>query len=158
MRIDEVCPSEIVALWQASGGRRDCSGTPVRTMTAPPSTFLTLDRGGDASSLPLRQNLYRFTSVSYIRLPNNLPPDGASSPWLAAEGLLELVWGGGKWFSSSQADMSSYVLRAKSRRNIIKNGHATAYIAIPPRRRYPDQIAVNGTDYHSANTISDRRF
>ena len=54
--------------------------------------------------------------------------------------------------------MSSYVPRAKSRRNTIKNGHGTAYIAIPPQWTYPDQITVNGTDYHSANTSALEDF
>ena len=67
-------------------------------MTATPSAFAVIEGGGVGLGLPIRQigESYQFTGVSYIRVPKSLPPDGASSPWLAAEGLLGLVWCGGK--------------------------------------------------------------
>ena len=152
VEIKHLFPNQIAAVWEGRGDVEGCSGTAVRTMTAPPSRVMTLSHGNYGPGAPLR--IYKFTGASYILLPKNLPPDGTTSLWLAAEGLLGLVWGGGRWFSPEATLAGTRIPRAKrkTRRSILRSGQGTAYCAEPPRWRYPDIVTINGTNFRSINT------
>ena len=132
-----------------------CSGRAERTLRGP-GDFKTyawddyarhMSAEGDGSYPPD----HYFTGVSYIRLPKTLPIDRRSSSWLAAEGMLSLVWGGGKWMTE-RGKHTNIPRSEKMRRGRTSMLEGTAYIGPPPRWRFPDLITVNGTDYRSPNT------
>lgn len=95
-----------------------------------------------------------FSGVSYIRLPTNteLPPDLKTSAWLTAQGMMGLAWGARQLWSPKSATKANIPRGETIRGGRTSFLHGTAYIGAPPRWRYPDQITVNGTEYHSPNT------
>ncbi|KAG7005808.1 hypothetical protein G7Y79_00017g041900 [Physcia stellaris] len=146
VEVSSLYANEIAAVWEKRGDAEGCSGTPARTMIAPPSTFHTYYWGDFGTGVHKR-----FTGASYILLPKTLPPTGSSSLWLGAEGLLALAWGGGKWVSERGRNAGLTGLGGLRRRSMNPN-EATAYLAPPAWWRYPDVITINGTDYLSSNT------
>ena len=131
--------NHIGVLWTARDGLGDCAGTPIRTQPGP-GDFRSLHHTG-------------YSGVSYIRLPKTtLRPDGTTSAWLEAEGLLGLVTGYGHWFSSRVKPGALPGATRKSRRGIIAGHRGTVYSGPPRWWKYPDLVTVNGTDYHSMNT------
>ena len=146
---------EIAAVWgaidvgtQSVNVRAHCNGVSKRTLAGPgdfqinawDNQFAQLD---DAPE-------HIFSGVSFIRLPTNLPPDEKTSLWLAAEGMLGLAWGGGKWLVRG-AKMMDLPLNSNMKRGMKSNLQGTAYARPPLLWRYPDLISVNGTDYRSKN-------
>ncbi|KAI4223190.1 MAG: hypothetical protein L6R40_008522 [Gallowayella cf. fulva] len=87
----------------------------------------------------------RAAGASYITMPAALPPDPNISHWLMMEGLLGLVWGGGKWFSSPAAE--KYFTGRNARRNIRSAKKGTVYARPPLRGRIPTFMEINGTKY-----------
>ena len=157
VRVKKLFLYEIAAVWgaidvgaQSVDIRAQCDGAPKRTLAGPgdfqinawDSHFAELD---DAPE-------HVFSGVSYIRLPTNVPPDKKTSLWLAAEGMLGLAWGGGKWLSRGARTLNLPLdSNSNMKRGMKSNLQGTAYAGPPPLWRYPDVIRVNGTDYHSMN-------
>ena len=96
------------------------------------------------------------TGASYIEIPARLPPDSETSHWLDAEGLLGLVWGGGRWFASESASRllgvgtstGNGVTRKSTLKREIRSANKGTVYAMPPRRVvYPTFMVLNGTNY-----------
>ena len=136
---------DLAAVWGA--GRRwqhdrtvyrGCTLVPIATQPGPgPFTYSWFH--GDGGS----------TGASFIRLPKTLPLNPSEQPWLQAEGMRGLVWGGGTWFSQKGIPgfSSSFVPRDATKRAVISGQRATAYVEAPSVERYPDTITINGTTY-----------
>ena len=100
----------------------------------------------------ITESLIPATGASYIDLPRALPPDGEASNWMDAQGMLGLVWGGGKWFSSPAASRllgydGSGGHKRRRRRDFGSRPNGTVYAGRPHRRVLPTYIDVNGTRY-----------
>ncbi|KAL8866693.1 MAG: hypothetical protein Q9174_006147 [Haloplaca sp. 1 TL-2023] len=94
--------------------------------------------------------------ASYITLPRILPPNLVMSQWLAAEGILGLIWGGGTWFSGPAAQDvlaggkwqgSGGRGRRKGRREIRSEEKGAVFAGPPHRWMYPSLVEVDGTTY-----------
>ncbi|KAL8759596.1 MAG: hypothetical protein Q9199_000640 [Rusavskia elegans] len=127
-----------------------CSGSVVETGRGPGSWRWLLWDNPVYTTLP---ELERPTieGASYITLPKALPPDATTANWLHMEGLLGLVWGGGKWFASSAAEaalgrMTIVPRGVRHRRDIRSSEKGQVYTQNPPRAVYP-VITINGTSY-----------
>ena len=83
--------------------------------------------------------------ASYISLPRIVPPAGEVGNWLAAEGVLGLVWGGGNWFASQAA--SAYLQKHLRKRDIRSADKGQVYSSPPPGVQYPAIMYINGTQY-----------
>ncbi|KAL8674954.1 MAG: hypothetical protein Q9168_000657 [Polycauliona sp. 1 TL-2023] len=132
---------------------RGCSGTVAATETGP----------GHWSWSPtpasLRDGRGRAVGASYISLPASLPPDPSTSTWLMAEGVLALVWGGGKWFATPAAqkllgrrDTFTAGRRIASRGiRSAKKGDVYAY---PPLNgRFPTRVQIDDVEYSHVGTF-----
>ena len=94
----------------------------------------------------LRQPNYQVGhGASYISLPRIVPPVGEVGNWLAAEGILGLVWGGGSWFASQAA--SAYIQKHLRKRDIRSANKGQVYSLPPPGVQYPAIMSINGTQY-----------
>lgn len=158
-----LAPWHIAAIWRSRAqtvGQLDfstsstgCSGEVWRSRTGP-GTW-TWEMWGETD---VAESLTPATGASYIDLPRALPPDEKVSNWLDAQGILGLVWGGGKWFSSPAA---SRVLGHKSRlrRNSQPRLKGTVYTGRPHRWVFPTYIDMNGTRYfaQSGSDMPDYR-
>ncbi|KAL8711321.1 MAG: hypothetical protein Q9220_004218 [cf. Caloplaca sp. 1 TL-2023] len=96
----------------------------------------------------------RASGASYITMPANLPPDQSTSKWLASEGLLALVWGGGKWFADSAAQKAfgkrsntSSLEGVKVRRRGIRSEVGKVVARPPMMGRYPTLVEIDGKRY-----------
>lgn len=90
--------------------------------------------------------------ASYIRLPQNLPPEAGIISYLVMQGLLGLVWSSGSWFSSPAAakllgGRSEIMSGGIVRRDIRSAATGDVYARPPFRIRYPDIMEINGTRY-----------
>ena len=85
--------------------------------------------------------------ASYIRLPTRLPIRKGQSDWLAAQGMLGLIWDKGSWYASEAA--SSYInsLKLDLRRDVRSPDKGQVYAMPPPRVAFPDRVGINGTNY-----------
>ncbi|KAL8802619.1 MAG: hypothetical protein Q9182_003710 [Xanthomendoza sp. 2 TL-2023] len=143
--------TDIAAVWSARVNRTGftinavidgCSGT-VSASQPGPGTF-----AWRAPTDALTGWGGRAAGASYITLPAALPPDPGTTNWLMMEGLLGLVWGGGKWFASSAAE--NLLAGRKVGRRSIRSAKEGQVYARPPRRgRYPTLVEIDGTRYHS---------
>ncbi|KAL8734452.1 MAG: hypothetical protein Q9181_003190 [Wetmoreana brouardii] len=148
--------SDIAAVWTRRTSDSDihieaCSGAVLQSRAGPGDWRWTW------SDPPSVQNWRRATGASYISLPKNLPPDAAASKWLAMEGVLGFVWGGGKWFVNDQAyDTASHMLlpgtsgpfpRSRFRRDIRSEVKGTVFAQSPTRWIYPTFVEVKGANY-----------
>ncbi|CAF9908975.1 MAG: hypothetical protein HETSPECPRED_008782 [Heterodermia speciosa] len=146
-RFDNLQITDIAAVWGSDrdGGIRACSGIPIATRAGVAGTWDFPAVGPE-----------RAYGASYVRLPTRMPPQESESPWLEAEGLLGLVWGGGKWFSrrAAAAAIGSSVeggLRRRGRgRRFVKGERGRAYCEGPRKWRWPDVVVANGTRFISA--------
>ncbi|KAI4170846.1 MAG: hypothetical protein LQ346_008817 [Caloplaca aetnensis] len=91
----------------------------------------------------------RVTGASYIRIPQNLH-DTSSFSALVYEGILGLVWGGGRWFVSEAADRlltggNKPVPRVGRDLRLAAKG--SVYARSPPRMVHPSVVEINGTEY-----------
>ena len=155
VRIKKLFLYEIAAVWgaidvgtQSINIRAQCDGTPKRTLVGPGDFQINAWDNHFAELDDAPEHI--FSGASYIRLPTNLPPDKKTSLWLAAEGMLGLAWGGGKWLSQGARTMN-LPLNSNMKRGMESNLQGTAYARPPLLWRYPDLISVNGTDYRSMN-------
>lgn len=93
----------------------------------------------------------RPVGASYVRLPTALPPDETEANWLTAEGMLGLVWGGGKWFAKGAEGIAGVggaaSVGVKRRRGMVSKEKGTAYMRGPRRWRWPDVVVADGTEY-----------
>ena len=144
-RFDHLLVYDIAAVWGLRNGIRDCSGTLIET------------RSGTVGSwyypAPGAQRAY---GASYIRFPSKLPPVKGESRWLEVEGMLGLVWGGGKWFAQGAETAIGQGVGLRKRRGggrrIVSGAEGTAYLRGPQSWRWPDLIVVNGTRYSRLGT------
>ncbi|KAL8802078.1 MAG: hypothetical protein Q9200_006708 [Gallowayella weberi] len=146
---------DIGALW----GRRASSGnggiSPARINAC--SSVLTETRAGPGDWLWTQWDpairpfpLPAVGGASYISLPRRLPVDPMMNSWLAAEGLLGLVWGGGQWFASAQAQKVLRVEwegRRPAKRGIRSKEKGYLWARRPMREVFPRWIDINGTRY-----------
>ena len=155
-RIQGLLITEIAAVWGAVDAsmppgsiRAHCSRVPWRTITGPGHfEFYAWDD-------PLAQlndpPEHIISGVSYSRLPIRVPPDEKASLWLAAEGMLVLVWASGRWLAPGVEDVR-LPRGGSSKRGIRSSLKGTAYARSPLMWRYPNVIVLNGTSYRSTNT------
>ncbi|KAI4169109.1 MAG: hypothetical protein LQ348_007350 [Seirophora lacunosa] len=129
-------PSDIAAVWARRGNIRACSGVPIETRAGPGNWHH--EATGDE----------RAYGASYITLPRSLPPGETEANWLSAEGVLGLVWGGGRWFAKGAESLG----RGLRRRGVVSAEKGTVYSREPQRWRWPDVVVVNGTRYIDAGT------
>ncbi|KAL8947604.1 MAG: hypothetical protein Q9222_006130 [Ikaeria aurantiellina] len=145
---------DIAAVWRGGNGNipgvnhdavTGCSGQLLASRQGP-GTWLWLQIAMPTASR------YPAEGASYIAIPQNLPPDPKTSRWLASEGVLGLIWGGGRWFASPSAQTfleskGMVSVQAKFRRDIRSDDMANAYARPPARTMYPTLVDVNGTQY-----------
>jgi len=141
VEIDHLLALDVAAVW---GAREDngwwvlgCSGRVVETLIGPARHWTV--HYNDVSP-----NQF-FAGASYIRLPQALPPSEELRPFLEAEGLRGLAWGGGTWFSGRAGPSQSRQFHKK--RGIVSENKGTAYLAAPSSWKFPDLITVNGPNY-----------
>lgn len=116
-----------------------CSGVPAITRAGPIRTWrLSPDDYHPGGST-------HVTGASYISIPKQLPPLDTDTPWLYAEGLRGLVWGGGNWFADK--DGPSQCSQLHSKRGVISKDKGMVCATAPTLWKYPDLITANGTDY-----------
>lgn len=141
--VSRLQPLDVGAIWTRRGRIGGCSGIPVATRHGPGSMGYTAT--GDERAL----------GASYIRMPTALPPGEREANWLSAEGMLGLVWGGGKWFADGVSSAGSGGPRGGkrlARRGVIRGEVGMAYIRAPSRWRWPDMVEINGTIHVDART------
>jgi len=139
-----LAPLDIAAVWGAQGNIRGCSGTPIRTRFGPGEWSYE----GSADQ--------RAYGASYVQMPTALPPREAEANWLSAEGMVGLVWGGGRWFAKGAALVGEGVspgVKRLERRGLISGTRGTAYIQAPRRLRRSNVLVVNGTRYVDAGSV-----
>ena len=94
-----------------------------------------------------------MSGASYIRLPQALPPEKDCVGALDAEGIMGLVWGGGKWFSSPAAErllsFGGTRRMVRKRRDVRSPYQGTVYAGGPRRVVYPGLLMVNRSNYTS---------
>ncbi|KAL8789290.1 MAG: hypothetical protein Q9213_001213 [Squamulea squamosa] len=134
---------DIAAVW----GHRSVGPGPVGHVEGCSGTVLG-SRGG-----PGRWNWYvrhintrMAKGASYISLPKALPPEEAESNWLDAEGMLGLVWGGGKWFTSKAVSTQLGSLNVR-KRDIRSAKKGQVYARPPPRVVFPSLLRVGDVNY-----------
>ena len=148
VRFDDLLVYDIAAVWGLRNRIhdpdpiRDCSGQALETRTGIVGSW----------NYPA-PDARRPYGASYIRLPPRLPPVKSESLWLEAEGMLGLVWGGGKWFANGAETVIGRRVGLKKRRQggrrIVAGAEGTAYVRGPQSWKWPDLIVVNGTRYSS---------
>ncbi|KAI4264259.1 MAG: hypothetical protein L6R42_000624 [Xanthoria sp. 1 TBL-2021] len=131
---------------------RGCSGTVTASGPGPG------DWSWRATADVLKDWQSRAVGASYITLPATLPPDPSTSKWLMAEGLLGLVWGGGKWFASPAAQdllgrRDSITSRRAAPRGIRSALKGNVYARPPLRGRFPTRVQIDGTEYSHTGTF-----
>ena len=154
---DRLAANHIAAIWsrrghvsRSSGYIGECSGVVLASRSGPglwtwrgrrgPSTEASIPRVGDVWA----------TGASYIELPVALPPHSSTVNWVAAEGILGLVWGGGSWFSGPAAARllgGRAGAIPKMRRSIRSASKGTVYALSPRRAVHPTSMVVNGTNF-----------
>lgn len=152
-----LAPWHIAAIWRSrvqtlgqfdlSASYTGCSSEVWRSRTGP-GTW-TWEMWGEAD---VANSLIPATGASYIDLPRTLPPDERVSNWLSAQGILGLVWGGGKWFSSPAASRllgydGSVGQKSRLRRNSQPNLKGIVYVGLPRYWVLPTYMDLNGTRY-----------
>jgi len=122
-----------------------CSGTVMDTRRGPGDWVWRLG--------PPRPNRHWATGAQYISLPKALPPDPATNKWMSMQGILEMSFGGGKWFTTPTAERvcgtaaGGQTPKTKSRRDIRSPLKGDLCIGPAPRSRYPELMKINGTEY-----------
>ena len=105
---------DIAAVWQAEGTTSDCSGRVADSKNGPGTKILS---GAVGTGVVL-------TGESYIRLPQSISADRASTPMREAQGILGLITGGEGWVSEAASpNLQQQALRMVSLlRNMLLNG------------------------------------
>ena len=96
--------------------------------------------------------------ASYITMPVRLPPDPAAVGALEVQGILGLVWGGGKWFAGAAAaerylDGRSHPMRRRMDRRSALDGDVLA--TSPGTVAWPSSMEINGTEYEADERAGD---
>ncbi|KAL8635522.1 MAG: hypothetical protein Q9228_006993 [Teloschistes exilis] len=111
------------------------------------------------SDMPLAER-YAAEGASYITAPQSLPPSADTAKWLASQGLLGLMWNGGKWFSTPDTErllgLPAISTLAKLRRDVRSAKKGNVYARAPSRIKYPTYMDINGTvwsDLESADFL-----
>ena len=156
--------NQIAAVWKlrhgvghTSGGIGGCSGA-VDDSKAGPGPWVWRSHLADDYGNPGFAGwfLVKATGASYIEMPVRLPPEAGTRSYLAVQGLLGLVWGGGSWFVSESAQRlleggsgggSGVVPRSRLRKDIKFADKGTVYATWPKKAVYPTLVTVNGTTY-----------
>ncbi|KAL8874181.1 MAG: hypothetical protein Q9174_000447 [Haloplaca sp. 1 TL-2023] len=160
---------DIAAVWTARpnaagpvtsaqpGAVHGCADT-ILDSKAGPGEWMWQAADGPAESTP------GAAGASFISVPTRLPPDDGTARWMLMEGLLGLVWNGGKWFSSPGAEkmLGPRKMRIRSgslryRRDVHSADKGKVYARPPLRVRYPSLVEINGTQYTGDGT-SDFRY
>lgn len=144
----DLLPYDIASGWKRRGDVHGCSGVPYATKLGPGSVRIKAWE-------PLRPQPVDnyFTGASYISIPAGTPPPpGTKAPWLQAEGILGLVWGGGEWFADTAKLLGVPGATKRRKRGMVSTLEGTAYCEAPRSWRYPTSITVNETVYLSSNT------
>lgn len=146
-------PGDIAAVWQVrytEGGWKSSAGCSSRIMQT--------GHGPGQWAYYAPDTDWTAGGASYISVPTVVPPDQGVAKVLTMEGILGLVWGGGKWFASEAArDMVARggsgglvgfpKTKSKAKRGIRSGDKGTVYAQAPPNWVYPDLIEINGTKY-----------
>lgn len=140
----------IAAIWRARHNVNDgraysiegCSGSIMASRGGPGDWHWNAD-----VDVPIEYNRHDITGASWIQLPETLPPDTQTTKWMMGEGILGLVWGGGKWFANEQAQRAFGRVGGKSRRDIRSAEKGNVYSRAPVKGRYPSLIGINGMQY-----------
>ena len=88
--------------------------------------------------------------ASYISVPFTMPPKEEDGNWLAAEGMLGLVYGGSQWFASDSAKDYLYRIGLKKRnepRDVRSSQIGQLYAKQPAGILLPTVVAINGSNY-----------
>ena len=86
--------------------------------------------------------------ASYIRMPEELPPDKKTSSWLHAQGILGLIWEGGRSFLTPESErllgVNRIIPKGKLRRDIRLEDKGKVFAQSPFRIVYPNSVELNG--------------
>ena len=144
---------DIGAVWGArttpeGNFRTGCSGTVVDTRRGPGDwQWRGIETGSEWRPA---------TGAQYVSLPKRLPPDPAASRWMSMQGILEMAYGGGKWFTTPAAEKLCPPATGrpqkglKGRRDIRSPLKGDLCIGPAPRWKYPELVVVNGSKYSDA--------
>ena len=141
---------DIGAVWGArttpeGNIRAACSGTVIDSRRGPGDWHW---RGLEAGS-----QWRTATGAQYVSLPKRLPPDPTASRWLSMQGILQMAYGGNKWFATPAADRlcgpasGGPHKRLKGKRDIRSPLKGDLCVGPAPRWRYPELVVVNGSEY-----------
>ncbi|KAL9576381.1 MAG: hypothetical protein Q9212_007148 [Teloschistes hypoglaucus] len=142
--------SDIAAVWRE--GQIVVQGR-VRRLTGCSGLLMASRRGPGRwlwrqSDMPLAES-HAAEGASYITVPQDLPPSDDTAKWLASQGLLGLIWNGGKWFSTPETErllgLPAISVQAKLRRDILSARKGNVYARSPPRMKYPTYMDINGS-------------
>ena len=144
---------DIGAVWGAhttaeGSVRGDCSGRVIETQRGPGDWQW---RGIEAGS-----EWWPATGAQYVSLPKRLPPDPAANRWMSMQGILEMAYGGSKWFTTPAAERLCGPAtgrprrRLKGIRDIRSPLKGDLCVGSAPRWRYPELVVVNGSEYSDA--------
>ncbi|KAL8769213.1 MAG: hypothetical protein Q9209_004714 [Squamulea sp. 1 TL-2023] len=143
VKFDYLMAFDIAAVW----GHRSVAPGPAGHIEGCSGTVLG-SRGGPGRWTWYVRNINTRLAkgASYISLPRNLPPGEAESNWLTAEGMLGLVWGGGRWFTSHMVStqLDSLNLRKRDIRSAKKG---QVYARSPPRVVFPSLVRMGDVNY-----------
>lgn len=152
VRFDHLGSDHIGAVWGNDFGAYldtpdRCSGSLIESRRGPGRWIWTMP------GLPSWSVFRLATGASYIALPKALPPDEKTSPWLMAEGMLALIWGGGAWFGNSNARKVCFDRRPiEHRRDVHSTQKGRMCARSPPRTVYADVVEVRGEVYKGNGT------
>ena len=152
---------DIGAVWRSDSNppAPGCSGSVMASRRGPGQWQWIMER--DTPSGVIQRHA---AGASYISLPKALPPDRTTVDWLIMEGMLGLVWGGGKWFASAVAESALAKPNMMPKRDIMQQRDIRSpikgnlYARPPPRAVFPI-VNINGTNYtHSGVSTGDIMF
>ena len=156
----ELLIGDIAAVWETRrvdegplvGSYGSCSSRILQTGHGPGEWVYNAPENGPMTALA---DFKAIGGASYIKVPTIAPPDQGMIQMLTMEGVLGLVWGGGKWFASAAA--ANMVAREgsgglvggtpKTKRGITSRLTGTVCAQGPSKWAYPDVVVVNGTRY-----------
>lgn len=94
---------------------------------------------------------------SISRCPRRCRPDAVANRWMGMQGILEMAFGGGRWFTTpaagrlcgaaARSPTPSTRARARARRDMRSPLRGELCIGPAPRWRWPEAVEVNGREY-----------
>ena len=97
-----------------------------------------------------------MTEAQYVSLLRVLPLDPAASRWKSTQGILEMAYGGGKWFTTPAAARlcrpatGRLRKKPKGRQDIPSPLKGSSCVGPAPRWRYPELVVINGSEHSDA--------